>query len=530
MRTVIYARFSSDNQNPRSAEDQIAVCRERADREGWPVIAVFQDVATSGAAGIGADQRPGLSSMLRLVEGGGIDQVLAESTDRVSRHVADAHIIRERLEFAGARLFTLFDGTVTPIIGLIKGFTDSQFRTDLAARSRRGHIANINRGRASSGVAYGYRIANRLDERGQLDAGLREIDAERAEVVRRIFREYAAGISPRAIAMTLNAEGMRPPRGGAIWQTSTILGHNKTGFGILRNRVYLGKLVYGRSKSAMNPVTRRKLMRPNPDRTAIVEHDVPDLRIVDDALWQRVHDRIEANRGVPVDRQRRPKHLLSGLGECGVCGGPWIKISSLNWGCSRHRLGNACSNNRNIATRQYERRVLADLKANMLAPDVVAAYVREYHRDFARQSAALTRDRARIERQLCEAERKSKRMLEAFADGGSEFAEIRVMLAAAKADTERLTRELSSIDAIPTVLSFHPRLEEEYRRQVEALEAALAEPHAAIEAVPRARSMISRIIVTPAAKRGVELEVARQVDQVLALTMQSPKGSGSLAR
>lgn len=519
MRTVIYARFSSDNQNPRSAEDQIALCRERADREGWSVIAVFQDVATSGAAGIGDDQRPGLSSMLRLVEAGGIDQVLAESTDRVSRHVADAHMIRERLEFAGARLFTLFDGAVTPIIGLIKGFTDAQFRTDIAARSRRGHIANIHRGRASSGVAYGYRIANRLDERGQLVAGLREVDAERAEVVRRIFRDYAAGISPRAIATALNAEGVRPPRGGAIWQTSTILGHNKTGFGILRNRVYLGKLVYGRSKSAMNPVTRRKLMRPNPDQTAIVEQDVPHLQIIDETLWQRVHDRIEANKGVPVDRQRRPKHLLSGLGECGVCGGPWIKVSTLNWGCSRHRLGNACTNNRSIATRQYERRVLADLKANMLAPDVVAAYVREYHRDFARQSADLIRHRTRIERQLGEAERKVKRMLDAFADGGSEFAEIRGMLATAKAENERLTRELASIDAIPTVLTLHPRLEEEYCRQVESLEAALAEPQAALEAVPRARGMIARIIVSPAEKRGVQIRVVRQVDQVLAIAM-----------
>lgn len=528
MRTVIYARFSSDNQNPRSAEDQIALCRERADREGWPVIAVFQDAATSGAAGIGEDQRPGLNAMLRLVEAGGIDQVLAESTDRVSRHVADAHIIRERLEFAGARLFTLFDGTVTPIIGLIKGFTDSQFRTDLAARSRRGQIANIQRGRASSNIAYGYRVANRLDERGQLVAGLREIEPEHAEIVRRIFHEYAAGRSPRAIVTALNAEGIRPPRGGAIWHTSSVLGHNKTGFGILRNRVYLGKLLYGRTKTAMNPVTRRKLMRPTSDPTTIIEQDVPELRIIDDALWQQVHDRIDANRGLPAERQRRPKHLLSGLGQCAVCGGNWIKVDSKNWGCSRYRLGNACTNNRHIATRQYERRVLADLKANMLAPDVVAAYVREYHRDFARQSAALTRDRARIERQLGEAERKLKRMLDAFAEGGSEFAEIRGMLATAKADKERLTRELASIDAIPTVLTFHPRLDDEYRRQVEALEAALAEPQAALEAVPRARAMIATIIVTPAAKRGVQLEVVRQVDQVLAIANRDR--AASLAR
>src|SRR3546814_8663975 len=108
-RTVVYARFSSDNQNPRSTADQIVLCRQRAEQEGWPVVATFEDAAISGAAGIDANQRPGLNAMLALVEAGGIDQVLAESTDRISRHIADAHNVRERIEFDGARLFTLFE-------------------------------------------------------------------------------------------------------------------------------------------------------------------------------------------------------------------------------------------------------------------------------------------------------------------------------------------------------------------------------------------------------------------------------------
>ena len=52
MRTIIYARFSSQLQNSKSIEDQIAICRERADREGWTVVDVFTDYAISGAAGI----------------------------------------------------------------------------------------------------------------------------------------------------------------------------------------------------------------------------------------------------------------------------------------------------------------------------------------------------------------------------------------------------------------------------------------------------------------------------------------------
>jgi site-specific DNA recombinase len=521
VRTVIYARFSSDNQNPRSVADQVELCRERAAREGWPVVAVFEDAAISGAAGIGESQRPGLNAMLRLVEAGGIDQVLAEATDRVSRHVADAHLIRERIEFAGARLFTLFDGTVTPMIGLIKGFTDAQFRTDLAARVKRGQRGMIVQGRSAGSVSFGYRRANRLDEKGDLVRGLREIDPEPAEIVTRIFQEYAAGQSARAIAGRLNAEGVPPPKRG-YWHTTTISGDNKNGHGILRNQLYIGKLIYGRTRAVLNPNSRRRQMRPNTD-DAPVEQSVPHLRIIDDALWGQVQDQLADRGGQRPERQRRAKHLLSGLGTCGVCGSPWTKCSGDYWGCSRFRNGKGCTNTRMINSRLYRARVLADLKAGMLAPDVVAAYVREYHRDFARKSAQFGRDRARTTRMLGEAKRKMDRLIEAFAAGGSEFREIRDMLSAARDEKDRLTRELASLDALPEVLRLHPRLVDQYRRQIEDLETALATPEAELEAVPRLRAMIARIIVRPGTKlRGVDLEVVRQVDEVLSLATGGP--------
>lgn len=526
MRTVIYARFSSDNQNPRSIADQVALCRERAAREGWPVVAEFHDAAISGAAGISEDQRPGLNAMLALVEAGGVDQVLAESTDRVSRHVADAHLIRERLEFAGARLFTLFDGTVTPIVGLVKGFMDAQFRTDLAARVKRGMRGSIAQGKSAGGVSYGYRTANRIDEHGRMVAGLREIDPERAQIVRRIFREYAEGASPRVIAGRLNSEGVPPPRRG-YWHTTTISGDTRNGHGILRNRLYIGVLVFGRTKRVVNPKTRRTIMRPNAEDAPVEQH-LPHLRIIDDALWQRVQERLAATTGVRPERQRRPKHMLSGLGVCGVCGAPWTKCSSDFWGCSLFRNGRGCSNNRLIGTKKYEARVLAQLKAGMLAPDAVTAFVREYHRDFARRASELASERARVERKLEAANRKVQRLLDAFAAGGSEFVEIREMLAAAREEKDRLLRDLASMDALPQIIALHPRLDEQYRRQIETLEVALATPEAAIEAVPRLRAMIGRIIVIPGPKmRGVEIEVVRQLDRVLAVATDTRRiGNG----
>src|SRR3546814_16929708 len=93
------------------------------------------------------------------------------------------------------------------MIGLVKGFMDAQFRTDLAKRVRRGQIGTIKQGRSSGGIAYGYRQANRLDDKGGVIRGLREIDPDRADLVRRIFLEYSAGKSPLAIARALTMEG-----------------------------------------------------------------------------------------------------------------------------------------------------------------------------------------------------------------------------------------------------------------------------------------------------------------------------------
>ncbi|MBX4388938.1 recombinase family protein, partial [Mycobacterium tuberculosis] len=115
----------------------------------------FTDFAISGAAGIDEAARPGLNAMLARVEAGGVDQVLAEATDRIARHQGDAFTIRERITFAGARLFTLSDGEVTEITATFRGLMDAQFRKDLGAKVKRGQRGTISQKRAAAGLAYG---------------------------------------------------------------------------------------------------------------------------------------------------------------------------------------------------------------------------------------------------------------------------------------------------------------------------------------------------------------------------------------
>ena len=65
MRVALYARYSSDLQNQRSAEDQFAAVRTIIQARGWTEVACFADRGISGA---NLANRPGVQSLLREAE------------------------------------------------------------------------------------------------------------------------------------------------------------------------------------------------------------------------------------------------------------------------------------------------------------------------------------------------------------------------------------------------------------------------------------------------------------------------------
>ena len=95
------------------------------------------------------------------------------------------------------------------------------------------------------GNSYGYAVVRSFAADGSVSAGDREIKTDEAEIVRRIFQEFATGKSPRAIAHTLNKEQISGPRGEG-WGPSTTNGNPERGTGILNNELYIGRLVWNR--------------------------------------------------------------------------------------------------------------------------------------------------------------------------------------------------------------------------------------------------------------------------------------------
>ena len=102
MRAVIYARYSSDNQREASIEDQVRICRERLEREGWKMVQVYSDRAMSGSNLL----RPGIQALIEDAMNGRFDVVVAEALDRISRDQADVAMVYKRMKFADVSIVT----------------------------------------------------------------------------------------------------------------------------------------------------------------------------------------------------------------------------------------------------------------------------------------------------------------------------------------------------------------------------------------------------------------------------------------
>jgi site-specific DNA recombinase len=507
-RVALYARYSSDNQSVASIEDQFRICHEHAAREKWNVVGTYHDAAISGASLI---LRPGVQALLQAAQRGRFEIVLAEALDRVSRDQADVATLFKHLRFAGVQIVTLSEGEITELHVGLKGTMNALFLKDLAAKTHRGIRGRVEKGKSGGGICYGYDVVKHTDAGGEPIRGERTINEAQAEIVRRVFRVFASGISPRAIARRLNDAGIPGPD-GALWTDSTLRGHAARGTGLINNELYIGRLVWNRLRYVKDPTTGKRVSRVNP-RDKWITTEVPELRIVDDALWKAAKARqgelaakyanvITATRAAHANRlngTHRPRSLLSGLLVCGCCGGPYALRGQDRYACSNHVMNGSCANSRSITRAALEARMLEGLRARLMAPEVAAEAMRAY----AEETNRLNRERRAgsdaDRKALADVEKKLKEIVTAIEDGGySRPLMMRLRELESKQDelTERLSRAPMDIPDI------HPNVAGIYRRKVERLAEALQHPQERDEAADAIRALIDHITLTPGPKRG----------------------------
>jgi site-specific DNA recombinase len=406
-RAAVYARHSTDKQE-RSCEDQIHLCRQYAERNDLRVIIEQRDEAISGAS---TRNRPGLQFLLNDARAGRIDAVIVEDLHRLSRNQADVTALHQELDYLGVDILAVSTGRVDDLQAGVLGIVGQQFRKAIAANTRRGMNAVVRSGRSPGGATYGYRPLPALpgEKKGRL-----EIVPEEADIVRQIYEQYAKGVSPRAIAGALNKKRVFSPRGGQ-WNASSIGGNAQRHHGILYNEVYVGRRVYNKTRYVKNPANGRREVRVNPPSEWLAV-DVPELRIIDDALWDAVRARKAAAKGLRPE-QNRAKHMLSGLLKCGECGGAISVVSTGRGGgrvqCSRHRASGTCSNGASFYRRDVEEMVQSKLKEKL--GDKKSSI--DYERDFSVKKERFMESSEKLSQRLARVNKELERVADAVLQG-----------------------------------------------------------------------------------------------------------------
>lgn len=298
---VSYSRFSSDNQDVKSANDQDIENTEYANRNGIKIIQYFRDEAKSGRKTVGRD---GFFDMLDFCkrynkDSTNIDKikyVLVWKFNRFARNDLDSSIFKNTLRKLGIRVISITQKIDdTPEGHLLEGFLqniDAYFSENLSVDIKRGLKNNAKEFKFNGGTPpLGYEIVNQKYEIKQTEA----------LVVKMIFQKYLSGKSLMDIAIELNNLGYKT-RFNQNFKATSI-------FEILSNKKYIGIYEY-------------KMQ----GETYTYEDVIPAIISKED--FRRVLEMRENNKKHKGFYSAKENYLLSGLIFCKECGKSYIGMTS----------------------------------------------------------------------------------------------------------------------------------------------------------------------------------------------------------
>jgi len=291
-RCAIYTRKSSEEgleQDFNSLDAQREACAafiKSQKHEGWTLVAASYD---DGGFSGGTLERPALKRLLNDIGAGKVDVIVVYKVDRLTRSLADFAKIVEVLDAEEASFVSVTQqfNTTTSMgrltLNVLLSF--AQFERDVTGERIRDKIAaSKKKGLWMGGLPpLGYDARDR-----QLVVNERE-----AEVVRHIFRRYAAVGSVRVLKQELDTGGvvskLRASPTGRQWGGQPLA--RGALYRMLQNRIYVGDTVHK-------------------DQSYPGEHSA----IIDSSLWDDVQRRLRNNRTENADGTRAADpSLLAGL-------------------------------------------------------------------------------------------------------------------------------------------------------------------------------------------------------------------------
>lgn len=321
-KTFAYLRLSREEaQSGESAsiKNQRLMITNYCTQHGLNLVRTFVDDGWSG----GNFERPGFQEMMRELEKGRADIVITKDLSRLGRDMVEASYYAEQYyPEHGIRYIAIADNFDTEHENIMAPFQFAMNEVYLRDGSRK--VKDVLRTKREQGQycacpPYGYK-----KEKGNKNHLVP--DEVTAPVVKRIFRQAANGDSSRRIALDLNQDGIIPPlkyrvlyrddfsevgasRMSDIWNYTTVKR-------ILKNRVYLGHTVLGRSRK-VSVKSKKKVALPKED-WAVTENTHEAL--VTTEIFELAQENLGHGASCYKAYDHVRKSIFSGIAVCSKCG------------------------------------------------------------------------------------------------------------------------------------------------------------------------------------------------------------------
>jgi len=411
---------------------------------GLDIVEMFEDALTGDML-----SRPGFDAMLARLDAGGIEAVVVSRIDRLGRGATEADdIAYDALRQIFQRGVPVVsqegeDPFVQKLMAIMAGHLK---RSDLRRRTE-GKLTAVRAGGAYIGARppYGYNV--------EMQNGLPKlvINPATVEHVRRIYRDYAAGMPLRQLAKALTAEHVPTNlvrlglRKAGVWEVSTVRR-------LIASETYAGRFFYRKKQWVSSSSGKKKVKSVVRPRSEWIQVDVP--RIVTDSLWKKANQRLRDNTELRGRVPSSGAYILKGRVRCGHCQRLMHVRKRGKWHQYRCKSKSDTYADRKCAVSdihggQLEQAVIAWLLTVLRQPEQLEAWLDQQVADAGRAGAEMKQRLTGIESQLADLEKRRGRLLDALEAGkvaGAEFDK-----RAARIDREREPLDAAHADLLDQI-------------------------------------------------------------------------------
>lgn len=325
LRVAAYARVST------GSDDQlISLEAQKSHYESlikshpdWEFAGLYFD---EGISGTKMAKRDGLLSMLADCERGKIDYIIVKSISRFSRNTVESIETVRKLYGMGIYIFFEKENIDT---GKMEGELLLSILSSLAESESRSISENSTwsiQKRFRNGT---YKLAYPPYGYDNVD-GEMVVIPEQGEIVRSMYAQVLAGVSPSQIAKELNEQGVPTKRNGK-WTAHTIIG-------IIRNEKYVGDVIF--QKTYTDDTFTRHVNRGERDQFYAKDHHEALVSREDYAIANEVLDRNGLEKGITADDPKyQNRYVFTKKIICSECGGTWKRKKFdgyFGFNCSTH--------------------------------------------------------------------------------------------------------------------------------------------------------------------------------------------------